>query len=257
MIVSASVVAVPRVAPAIPPVASAPAIAGAIGISAPIPAGALPAVVVPAIVAAVEDELSPFERQQLLRHRDAESALRYPRLSPAARAVAAPSANARPRASLRDMVKSPVAANGRGAAWIFGCCGAGPEWALNDRFSPLRVQPIERVQHAHLARREGCGFASRDGSAHKRVFYHLIPYAKRHFILRIHLTGACRRRHSLRIAPGGWMSCAGGHMAEVFISYSQKDRVLVAPIAARLSELGVDAVTFRATNYQQVNIMNF
>jgi hypothetical protein len=30
-------------------------------------------------------------------------------------------------------------------------------------------------------------------------------------------------------------------MAEVFISYSQKDRALVAPIAARLAELGVDA----------------
>ena len=30
-------------------------------------------------------------------------------------------------------------------------------------------------------------------------------------------------------------------MAEVFISYSQKDRALVAPIAARLTELGVDA----------------
>jgi TIR domain len=30
-------------------------------------------------------------------------------------------------------------------------------------------------------------------------------------------------------------------MAEVFISYSQKDRALVAPIAARLEELGVDA----------------
>jgi TIR domain len=30
-------------------------------------------------------------------------------------------------------------------------------------------------------------------------------------------------------------------VAEVFISYSQKDRELVAPIAARLAELGVDA----------------
>src|SRR6516164_7515127 len=30
-------------------------------------------------------------------------------------------------------------------------------------------------------------------------------------------------------------------MAEVFISYCQKDRGLVAPIAARLAELGVDA----------------
>jgi TIR domain len=30
-------------------------------------------------------------------------------------------------------------------------------------------------------------------------------------------------------------------MAEVFISYSQKDRALVAPIATRLAEVGVDA----------------
>jgi hypothetical protein len=38
------------------------------------------------------------------------------------------------------------------------------------------------------------------------------------------------------VAPHG-----GAGMAEVFISYSQKDRALVAPIAARLAELGVDA----------------
>ncbi len=33
----------------------------------------------------------------------------------------------------------------------------------------------------------------------------------------------------------------GEGMAEVFISYSQKERALVAPIAARLADLGVEA----------------
>jgi hypothetical protein len=81
MIVSASVVAVAGVAPPIPSVASAPAEAGAIGIPAPIPARALPAVVVPTIVAAVEDELSLFERQELIGQGQDECAVRYRRLS--------------------------------------------------------------------------------------------------------------------------------------------------------------------------------
>ena len=93
MIVSASVVA--AVAPAVPSVASAPAQAGAIGVSAPIPAGALPAVVVPAVVAAVEDELSLFERQQLIRRRRDECAPRYPRLETS------------PRETLRRLAPTP------------------------------------------------------------------------------------------------------------------------------------------------------
>jgi hypothetical protein len=79
VIVSAAVV--PCVAPAIPAVTAAPAIAGAIGISAPIPAGALPAGVVPAIIAAVEDELSFLDRQQLIARGRGECAVRYRRLS--------------------------------------------------------------------------------------------------------------------------------------------------------------------------------
>jgi hypothetical protein len=73
MIVTAVVA---RMAPTIPPVASAPAQAGAIGIPAPIPAGALPTGVIPTVIAAVEDELSLLERQNLIWHRDDESAVR-------------------------------------------------------------------------------------------------------------------------------------------------------------------------------------
>jgi hypothetical protein len=73
MIVSAVVA---RMAPTIPPVASAPAQAGAIGIPAPIPAGALPTGVIPTVIAAVEDELSLLERQNLIWRRDDESAVR-------------------------------------------------------------------------------------------------------------------------------------------------------------------------------------
>jgi hypothetical protein len=83
MIVSAAVIVaavVAGVSPAVPPVASAPAQARAIGIPAPIPAGALPAVVVPAVVAAVEDELSLLERQELTGQGQDECAVRQPRL---------------------------------------------------------------------------------------------------------------------------------------------------------------------------------
>src|SRR5580704_13193612 len=73
MIVTAVVA---RMAPTIPPVASAPAQAGAIGIPAPIPAGALPTGVIPTVIAAVEDELSLLERQNLIWRRDDESAVR-------------------------------------------------------------------------------------------------------------------------------------------------------------------------------------
>jgi hypothetical protein len=71
--------AVAGVAPAIPAVASAPTIACAISISAPVPTGALPAVVVPAVIAAVEDELSLLERQQLVGRRHDECAVQYRR----------------------------------------------------------------------------------------------------------------------------------------------------------------------------------
>jgi hypothetical protein len=73
MIVTAVVA---RMAPTIPPVASAPAQAGAIGIPAPIPAGALPTGVIPTVIAAVEDELSLLERQNLIWRRNDESAVR-------------------------------------------------------------------------------------------------------------------------------------------------------------------------------------
>src|SRR5580658_1062259 len=67
-----------------------------------------------------------------------------------ASADAAPRANARPRASLRDMVNFPYCCQTPGAAWISGCWGGGPEWGLNGgRLSPRRVEPIERVERAH------------------------------------------------------------------------------------------------------------
>jgi hypothetical protein len=47
-------------------------------------------------------------------------------------------------------------------------------------------------------------------------------------------------RYCRSYATGARAAQLGRGMAEVFISYSQKDRALIAPISARLAELGVN-----------------
>jgi hypothetical protein len=62
---TATATATEAAAPAIPAVAAAPTIATPEGVTAPIPAGTMPAVIVKAVISAAEEELRLFDRGSL------------------------------------------------------------------------------------------------------------------------------------------------------------------------------------------------
>jgi hypothetical protein len=67
----------------------------------------------------------------------------------------------------------------------------------------------------------------------------LIPYLKRSILRQGRAGSECGEAPLIVDRPTVAPSREGEGMAEVFISYSENDRALVAPIAARLTELGV------------------
>jgi hypothetical protein len=154
MIVRAAAMGV-AVAPSVPPVGSAPAYAGLISVSAPIPAGAPPAVLVPAILPAVLDELSLLERQELTGQGH-KSAPRYPSLGRAGERQCGAQRNRKAKSKFsRHGPDSPLPPYGGRRPGCRDCLASRPQWGRNDdRFSPLPTMVRDYAVVRDLNRRQ-------------------------------------------------------------------------------------------------------